>query len=112
MDGTPRRTLAKDRRVDSGTYSPVFVRFAWIFFFFRGLFLASALTKDAPLARAATRSRTTSVSSSDGLFVLSRVLRTDSELSRRAGHTVTVGDTVDVTRLNKERTVFGWPGMA
>ncbi|KAJ8291553.1 Mitochondrial amidoxime reducing component 2 [Rhodotorula toruloides] len=59
--GLPLQTLAKDRRVDSGTYSPVFGRYAF---------------------------------------------------SHDVGHAVSVGDKVEVTKLNKERTVFGWPGMA
>ncbi|BGP20633.1 hypothetical protein JCM10213v2_008796 [Rhodosporidiobolus nylandii] len=58
--GLPLQVLAKDRRVDKGSYSPVFGRYGF---------------------------------------------------SHDVGHTISIGDPVEVTKVNKERTIFSWPGM-
>ncbi|GAA5876443.1 hypothetical protein JCM8547_002128 [Rhodosporidiobolus lusitaniae] len=58
--GLPLQILAKDRRVDKGSYSPVFGRYGF---------------------------------------------------SHDIGKTFSVGDRVQITKLNNERTVFAWPGM-
>ncbi|GAA6011113.1 hypothetical protein JCM10207_005501 [Rhodosporidiobolus poonsookiae] len=58
--GLPLQALAKERRVDAGSYSPVFGRYGF---------------------------------------------------SHDVGHKLSVGDTVEVTKINKARTVFSWPGM-
>lgn len=85
--------------MDSGTYSPVFVR------------SASILPLQSVLTHALTQGRY--AFSHDVGAAQTRFLRSGAGLTpTRAGHAVSVGDKVEVTKLNKERTVFGWPGMA